>query len=300
MSRPEQERWITLANGNRCRLDENGVVTAGPKIFQGKHISQCGGPLTDTTPDTEAYARAVAANGGDHYAGARQFFQEKLQGHSVKCRTADGEREAQFTGGTWQEIKRGMKCDPLKAELVPHMPDIIATGAYRKNEVHKERNDGASAFHEYRKTVQTSKGPHEAVVDVVQRSNKTPEYSVYNLTREGSRGYETRKKAEDSKTGLSPVSLGPSLIMRRKPGCSDENISPQFEVVNLRIEDVTVDEDTIVANVTARFREWLRAEREALLARDAAPEACGRVRPGCFTGPFAGLNRISVDGDELR
>lgn len=254
MSGSDKERWITLANGNRCRLDENGVVTAGPKIFQGKHISECGGQLTDTTPDTEGYARAVAANGGDHYAGARQFFQEKLQGHSVKCRTADGEREAQFTGGTWQEIKRDMKGDPVKAELVPHMPDIIATGAYKKNDVHKERNDGASAFHEYRKTVQTSQGPREVVVDVVQRSNQTPEYSVYNLTREGSRGYETRKKAEDSKTGLSPLSLGPSLIMRGKPGCYDSSISPQFEVVNLRIEEAKPMNDTLTLDAAPSRR----------------------------------------------
>lgn len=233
------EGWRTLENGNRVQLDANGKVISGPKIFVGKHISQCGGPIADTTPDVAGYEARLAANGGDHYKAAHEFFTEKLQGHSVKCRTTDGEKEAQFTGGTWQEIKRDMKNDPIKAALVPHMPDIVATGQYRENALHKERTDGARAFHEYRKTVQTAEGPREAIVDVVDRQGAEPATSVYGLTREGSKGFANRQKkkstSEDSKAGVSPPSSGKSLIMRRNPGCCDANIHPPLEIVNLRV-----------------------------------------------------------------
>lgn len=188
-----------------------------------------------------------------------------------------------------------MNRDALKAELVPHMPDIIASGSYRKNELYKGREDDAAAFYEYRKTVWTSEGPIEAIVDVMERKSQKPRYMVYSLTREGTKNYEDRqKKTPAMDSGLFPRMSGvPGSI-----AAVDENISPRFEVVNLRIEVVALDEDTIAANVTARLREWLRQEREAQLARDAAPEGCGRVRPGCFTGPFAGLNRISTDVEE--
>lgn len=295
---PEKERWITLANGNRCRLDENGVVTAGPKMFQGRHISQCGGPLADTSPDTEGYARAVAAHGGDHYAGARQFFQEKLQGRSVTCRTADGEKEAQFTGGTWQKIKNGMQNDPVKAELVPHMPDIIATGQYRKNALHKERDDGAVAFHEYRKTVQTTEGPREAIVDVVQRSKRTPESSVYNLTREGTPNYERReqhKKAEDSKTGLSPVPSGRNLIMRKKPGCCDTTISPALEVVNLRLAEGKAMPRTLTLDAAPSRR---RLDENGFLHVDACHLTREQVAP-YYGREIPGWEELGLDPEKL-
>ena len=56
--------------------------------------------------------------------------------------------------------------NPARVRGVPH---IAATGQYRKNALHKERTDGATAFHEYRETVQTAEGPREAIVDVVDR-----------------------------------------------------------------------------------------------------------------------------------
>lgn len=140
------DRWVTFSNGKRCKLDANGNVVAGYSGFVGRPVGECGGMIADTTPDVAGYEQAVAANGGDHYAGAKEFFRQRLQGRTVKCRMAGGDAEAQFTGGTWREIKQDMKKDQIKAALVPHMPDIIATGQYRERIPHKPRKDGVLRF----------------------------------------------------------------------------------------------------------------------------------------------------------
>lgn len=305
---PEKERWITLANGNRCRLDENGVVTAGPKMFQGRHISQCGGPLADTSPDTEGYARAVAAHGGDHYAGARQFFQEKLQGRSVTCRTADGEKEAQFTGGTWREIKRDMKGDPIKAALVPHMPDIIATGTYRRNAPHKPRKDGIRSFHEYRKTLQTAEGPREVIVDVAEYPNRRAVHQVYSMTREGSGRYDERKKKESpsGNPGSSPayngdssnfpsMSSGRNLITRKEEFCCDTTISPALEVVNLRLAEGKAMPRTLTLDAAPSRR---RLDENGFLHVDACHLTREQVAP-YYGREIPGWEELGLDPERL-
>lgn len=231
---------------------------------------------------------------------------------------------------------------------MPHIPNIIATGKYAPESPAHNHPD-VDVVHTYRGTAQTSAGPKEAVVDVMERSNPQAgqqKYQVHSLNHEGSKTYEKRKRSQplpqdsvglnharkkgptqdsvavvSKKINLDFPGVNPWPGEREKESASsrstwadharekkptqdsiaavDENISPQFEVVNLRIEDVTVDEDTIAANVTARFREWLMAEREAGLARDAAPEERRPSHPGPFTGPFAGLNRIRRADGEL-
>lgn len=292
----EEQRWATI-KGAHVPLDKEGEPTGkvGEKIKRDearkKHEPR---PLESTAPDMARYRELVKAQGGNAKKGAHEYFKEFLQDTHMEARTNEGPIQVHFTGGTWKELRKAFPGDVLKAELLPYLADIIATGEYAA-EPPSNFHPKVKQFHTYRKTIQTSVGPIKVIVDVADRPSATPRYGVYNLTREGTRNYEDRREKEKTTADSSLVSYGPNHIMQGKIGCVEDSISPQFEVVNLRIEDVTVDEDTIVANVTREFREWLRAEREARLARDAAPEGCGRVRPGCFTGPFAGLNRISVD-----
>ncbi len=159
----------------------------------------------------------------------------------MKVKTNEGEIEAHFTGGTWQEVKRGMVRDKLKAELVPHMPDIIETGKYRRNELHKERTDNAVAFHEFRKTVDTRTGPCEVIVDVAESVGVEPKYSACNMAHEGSAGYTKRLTYDAKENGvisvpsghsageISPALYGfPNLIMRDDAVLDVSNILPRL------------------------------------------------------------------------
>ena len=136
----EDEHWITTSNGQKVLIDGEGTVLAGMGGTQngkdlgglnkepatetaktGAQISESGGIKYSKT--LEKYKEE---NGGDHYIAAREFYRNELQGKSIKCQTTDGEKEAFFTGGTWQELKRDLKGDKLKAELIPLMPDKLS------------------------------------------------------------------------------------------------------------------------------------------------------------------------------
>ncbi len=188
------ENWKTLDNGSKVNIDENGIVISGPEIFIGKHISLCGGKLSNTKPQIAEFEKAVEKNSGDHYAGAKEFFKEFLQGHSVGCKTEDGEKEVFFTGGSWQELKRGLKKDTIKASLFPHMPDIIVSGEIKKEALYKSRDDKAKAFYSARKTININGVDYIVIVDVIDREKSVPQTSVYNMTREGTKNYEERAK----------------------------------------------------------------------------------------------------------
>lgn len=192
------KEWITV-NGKHVLLDDKGkpITETGKKTLgmeTGENVKESGGIKYSKT-----LAEYKKEHDGDSYEAARAFFKNELQGKSVPCKTENGVQNAEFTGGTFKELRRGMKSDPLKAEIIPHIPDVISTGEYRRGELHKERKDGTTAFHEYRKTVETSQGSRKVIVDIAERPVNTPHYSVYNLTRENTTGYEERERhrAED-------------------------------------------------------------------------------------------------------
>mgnify|MGYP001660700635 FL=1 len=83
----------------------------------------------------------LEANKGDHYLTAKEFFKKTLQGKAVVA-SINGEKSAVFfTGGTWREIKGGLKSDPIKGELIAHIPDIITTGKCTIEPLYHDRND---------------------------------------------------------------------------------------------------------------------------------------------------------------
>ena len=248
----DAEEWRTAKNGKKYRINtETGEITRGNIGQKSRREPNRSTPLESTKPDTARYEALLKEQQGDHQKAAHAYFREKLQGRHVEARTDKGTIQVAFTGGTWQELKRGMKQDALKAELVPHMPDIISTGQYQKNDLYKDRTDKAIAFHSYSKAVDTSEGRKDAIVDVVERKENEPRYSAYNMTREGSKSFETRKE-RDAKikkdTALSvmpsgylagkdspPYPVSPGLITDGRSGIVENSIVPTFEVVNVRI-----------------------------------------------------------------
>ena len=235
------------ANGNFKEgdhpRDNNGQFTSGSGGEGSKSYSGHESTLLESNePDTALYEQFEKENEGNVKATAKAFFEKKLKGKYVDAPAGNGETiQPTFTGNTWRELKRDLNTDPLKGPLFPYMPDIMATGEHKRNKLHKQRDDGTTAFHEYTKTVPTKEGPKEAIVDVAERPNKTPKHTVYNMSREGTENYARRKamegQGEDKKNGSVPVPSGPFPIMRNETVSVEENISPMFEVVNLRWAD---------------------------------------------------------------
>ena len=109
------------------------------------------------------------------------------------------------------------------------MPGIIANGSYRRNELYKNRTDGTGVFYEYRMKVQTSQGEKEVFVDVAEKANpkqSQAKHQVYNMTREGTKNYEDRKKSLAGDSGMS--------LNQARDSFNENNLSPTYEIVNVR------------------------------------------------------------------
>lgn len=268
--------WRTAKNGKRYQID-----TGTGEVLKGNLGQKAGSgyqsrPLESAAPDTARYEALLKEQGGDAKRAAHEYFREKLQGRHVEAQTAMGPIRACFTGGSWGELKKDMRDDPVKASLVPHLPDIITTGRYAP-ETPAHAHPEVTQFHTYRKTVQTSAGPKEAIVDVAERPEKQPEHQVYSLTREGSHAYEKRQKEAAS----SPVAPGQNRGTRKTPtqdsnAVVETNIGPFFEVVNVRLAGSerpalagdgnitkTRQSNPFTGAVMSKLKHWFRGARDA-------------------------------------
>lgn len=285
----DEPEWITV-NGAHIPLNKEGEPKGkvGEKIREsGEGKSHEARPLASTKPDTARFQELVKAQGGDAKKAAHEYFKEKLQGTHMEARTNEGPIEVHFTGGSWTELKKGMYRDPVKANLVPHLPDIIATGEYAPERPGPQHPD-VSVVHTYRKTKDTPEGPKKVVVDVLERKNpeqSQPKNQVYSLNREGSPAWEKRQK----KSAPLPDPPGQTGGRRGAPNHDsvavvDENISPQFEVVNLRIEEAKPmnDKITLDAAPSRRHRDengFLHVDGCHITREQVAPYY-GREIPG--------------------
>lgn len=100
-----------------------------------------------------------------------------------------------------------MRGDSLKAEIVPHIPDILTDGEVTGAESCKNSKDRRRNVLSYTKTAETSQGKRLVIVDVLDRESVAPNPVAYNLTREGRKNYEGRQEhikekpqANDSQT----------------------------------------------------------------------------------------------------
>ena len=61
------------------------------------------------------------------FQSAKKYFREELQ-RKVKTVVREGLGSVRITGIGWNKTKRGIKTDPVKAKLIPAIPDIIKHG----------------------------------------------------------------------------------------------------------------------------------------------------------------------------
>ena len=211
--------------------DEDGQFTSAELTSSPKN----------TTANRQKYAALLGKKSGDHFEAAKQYYRENLQGKYIKGMISGKPVDVHFTGGSWRELKRSMKNDALKAELVTCLPDVISGGEYISNPLHKHHG-GVKQFHTFRKDVETSKGKKEVFVDVAEMPASKHRHSVYNMTHEDMTAHQTKKAALGIKSKTASDKLpGGNIYSGSSPSAAriacDKNISQSFEVVNIRIAD---------------------------------------------------------------
>jgi hypothetical protein len=240
----EPEGWITV-NGARVPLDENGE----PAGAVGEAIKSETG--TSWEP-SQAFSQDLEEHNGDHVKAARAFYKRELQGKSFEGDMGESKpRKVQVIGGTWDEIKSHMRENPVKAELVPHIPEIIESGEYvgrRETPDH----DKYQAFRTKFKEVETNGKRVKAMLDVGELNNGL---FAYSLNHEGSPTWEDKKRYLREMEAQGEMRGGKGTKMpgfdasfeegaytpwtRISPGISEDSIAEGGGNVNLFILEVT-------------------------------------------------------------
>lgn len=152
-----------------------------------------------------------------------------------------------------------MKNDPIKSELLVHIPDIIATGKCTAEPLYHARNDNTKEVFTFRKSIETNEGLRLAMVDVLDRNRSAPNPAAYSVTREGSSKFEYRdKKKLPANPGESPaggvskpaedagfsqsalnrrISTGSQTLLASDSERLNNTIPKEYEVVNIRFAD---------------------------------------------------------------
>ncbi|MCM1513222.1 MAG: DUF2213 domain-containing protein [Oxalobacter formigenes] len=257
--------WITLKSGTRCLVDAEGNILKGPNELKNRNLHELKpedgvSVLVDTSPNSKDYNRILKSHNGDYYKAASEFFKKYLQNKVMKGRIGDGDGYIAFTGAGFSKMRFGLKQDPVKAALIPHVPEIIESGHYFIDPLNKKRSDNKTRFHSYSKTISTAEGDRNVIVDVAEMKDEAPTFSAYGITREGLKNYEKRKEKTRESKGANPNA---SRVI--DSSAQDESLSEilpsYYEVVNIRINEQEPEP------------KMKRQEKETYLAMDSAPSA---------------------------
>ncbi|MEW8228302.1 MAG: hypothetical protein AB2748_21430, partial [Candidatus Thiodiazotropha endolucinida] len=117
---------------------------------------------------------------------ARAYYKQNLQGKTV---TREEIGDVRITGKGWHKVKRGLKADPLKVNLLQAIPVLIEIGEYHGRE-EVERSDDIVAFHYFSGYVDVDGKSVQAGVTVGEDSFGN---LFYNINHDADKLWEKRK-----------------------------------------------------------------------------------------------------------
>lgn len=246
----DKEKWITLKNGKKVKLDENGTVIAGFPEFMGKNVSDLG----DTTevkkysPPRKTLSSYLSEN-NDKRKAAEDYFEDNLQNTYVKTRTSDGkELDIHFTKNTAGKLYDNLTKDPDLSYFVSDLPNVLQHFSHDgKNTKPRTDYDGFYYFEKkITKTIpqegknkdKTKKITAIVKIDVGIRRNRIDFYEAYSTSKKIAKDKKNSCVPEyerlDQRENPAAATVGKSSSHQK---CNyNKNIPIQGEVVNINIE----------------------------------------------------------------
>lgn len=241
----KDEVWITLESGKKIQLDENGYVIKGFSGFMGKHITQIKDheekilePYGKTAKSFDDYLKE---NNNNRKEAAKQFFKENLQDKYVTATINGQEAYIHFTGKSWQEFRRKIDTDEIKASFLENVPEVLQ---HYKNsgKLTKERDD-FSEFHYFEHIVEKNVNGNtvkaKIKVDVGSRKDSSNENEAYHY-KATDITEDTKKAGAIARGYRLPSFEGKEFHKETPPHLSqpafDKNIPQQGEIVNIDIQ----------------------------------------------------------------
>lgn len=289
----DKAAWRTSKGGKRYQLDtETGEILKG-------NIGQNGGKSFDD------YRKAC---GGDHYKAAQAYYVSEMMPNPAKTMIEGQAAEVAFGGGRdkkkmWQDMQR----DPVKAEALQHVKEVIESGKYLGASPSNKQDDRFTRYHYFQKEIpmkDAEGNSRKLIVDVGERGNGQLEYRAHSFIHNKEPHYSTKvqnlrgagMQAEDKKKSGCPSHGFSRPNTKSNRLFTDANIPQSGQAVNLPAEESALLQSEITAGVIRDIRAMLRRQQQAELAQDsnpALPEPYP-VRPEQLQGPFRFLTRIKI------
>ena len=116
----------------------------------------------------QEWEKAISETNGNEFEAARNVYQQVMQGHYVN--TSIG--KVFISGSGWQEIKRGLKKDSLRAQTVPHIVEILKEGVVGAFDPNKklEKKPNVTGYYPFTKTVEVDGKLVTALLKVEQKA----------------------------------------------------------------------------------------------------------------------------------
>jgi hypothetical protein len=241
----ESKEWITV-NGAAIPLDKDGE----PAGKVGKKI-KAENPAKTSFKPSKLFDDYMREAGGNHVEAAKNFYRKELQGKSFSGDLGGEEpRKAQVVGGNWDEFRNHLRDNPIKAELISRIPEIIETGRFI-GRLETPEHAKYQAFRTQFKEVETGGKRVKAMLDVGELNNSL---FTYSLNHEGSPTWEARKRhmREMEEQGRLKGGTGTKMpsfderseeadvpaYFRGSPGISNQSLQQSPEKINLYILEV--------------------------------------------------------------
>ncbi len=114
------------------------------------------------------------------FQSAKKYFREELQ-RKVKTVVREGLGPVRITGTGWDKTKRGLKSDPIKAKLIPAIPDIIKHGAIEPGQFSSKKKD-VYRYHHISANVQIGDNLYQAGVTIGEDRHGNFYYNINHDT----------------------------------------------------------------------------------------------------------------------
>ena len=221
------ETWVTM-NGTPVKLENGrptGTVGIRVQFAPKKSINE--------------YTQEA---GGDVRKGAIAFYKAELQGKTVPAKIGGKDVEVRFSSHNNNDFSMGLY-DKRKAECVPFLPEVIATGEHlgtSRSNHHPEFKQ----FHHFRKQISLPDGTkRKVIVDVGETVSGEFEYRFYGFQADIGHAYQHKekrilgnKKGASDSASVGPNKFGPDGNVDSKAPVPNL-IFPMEGEVNLYFED---------------------------------------------------------------
>lgn len=246
-------------------------------------------------PPTKKFSEYLKENNNDKTEAVKQYIKENFTGKYITTIINNREQEVLFTGRSVEELRK--YADGYKAYFIEDIPNVLQH--YKDTQPGSEKHKKDFPYFHYfedvvEKEIKGKKQKAKITVHVGARAKSRDVNEAYF--------YAATKIQDTKKVGLF---LGDSLLLSRSsneeipknfinPTC-DENIRPQYEIVNINTElleekqNAALNADSIKKEFFAQMREVKQAVQEVkplmgeldYLAFDSADEvyltACRRL-----------------------